>query len=103
MTLRRRVATLLGGAAFGLSAVAFTPGAAMAAPSGCTVQYDLAQRWATSHCTSGTGRHMVVVRQHHANPQLNPIVMAGPCVPVGQTSYTTITSWPVVAANWVPC
>ena len=103
MNLRRRAATLLGVTALGLSAVALTPGAAMAAPSGCTVQYNLAQRWATSHCTSGTGGHMVVVRQQHANPQLNPIVMSGPCVPVGQTSYTTLTSWPIVSATWVPC
>ncbi|MER5628150.1 hypothetical protein [Streptosporangium sp. NPDC002544] len=103
MSLRRRVATLSGVAALCLSAMALTPGPAMAAPSGCTVQYNLAQQWATSHCTSGTGGHMVVVRQQHPSPVVGPILITGPCVPVGQTSSATITPWPVTSVAWVSC
>ncbi|NUP21841.1 MAG: hypothetical protein HOZ81_38415 [Streptomyces sp.] len=103
MNLRRRAATLAGIAALGLGAVALTPGPAMATPSGCTVQYNLSQQWAKSYCSSGTGRHMVVVRQQHPSPLAGPILVTGPCVPVGQTSTASITPWPVTSATWVSC
>jgi hypothetical protein len=101
MSLRRRVATLSGVAALCLSAVALTPGPAMASPSGCTVTFS--GQWASSHCTSGTGNHRVIVRQIHPRPDLNPILIVGPCVPVGQTSSAYMTPWPLEAAWSAPC
>ncbi|WP_433368544.1 hypothetical protein [Streptosporangium sp. CA-115845] len=98
MSLRRRVATLSGVAALCLSAVALTPSPAMAAPSGCTYQYGSHQ--VSSLCTSsGTGRHLLVVRAQHYT---GPILITGLCVPVGQTSTATV-NWPITYVGSADC
>ncbi|NRQ34060.1 hypothetical protein HII36_19700 [Nonomuraea sp. NN258] len=97
MSLRRRIATLSSIAALGLSVVALNSGPAMAAPSGCTTQQG--SNWASSLCTSGTGRHMVVVRARHYT---GPILVTGPCVAIGQTSWTTV-NWPITYVGWAGC
>ncbi|NUR88559.1 MAG: hypothetical protein HOY71_31095 [Nonomuraea sp.] len=97
MSLRRRFAVLSSVAALGLGAVALTPGAALASPSGCTTQQG--SNWASSLCTSGTGKHMVVVRAQHYT---GPILITGPCVNIGQTSYTTV-NWPITYVGSAGC
>ncbi|MEU7003243.1 hypothetical protein [Nonomuraea sp. NPDC046570] len=101
MSLRRRAATLAGVAVLAIGPAVLLSSPAAAAPLGCTTQYSSTEMWATSHCSAGTGKHQVVVIQRHPAPGVGPILIAGPCVPVGQTSYTGITGWPIdsVRAN----
>ncbi|MFD0886277.1 hypothetical protein ACFQ08_17160 [Streptosporangium algeriense] len=97
MSFRRRAVTLASSAALCLGVLALTPTSAMAAPSGCTVQQG--SNWASSLCTSGTGRHLVVVRAQHYTGN---ILITGPCVPIGQTSKTTV-NWPVTYVGSAGC
>ncbi|WP_283134317.1 hypothetical protein [Rhizohabitans arisaemae] len=97
MSLRRRIATLSSVAALALSAVAFTPGTAMASPSNCSYQYG--SSWVSGLCTSGTGKHFVVVRAQHYT---GLILITGLCVPIGQTSTATV-NWPIVYVGSSAC
>ncbi|WP_043635333.1 hypothetical protein [Nonomuraea candida] len=97
MSLRRRVATLSSIAALGLGIAALTPGTALAGPSGCSTHHT--SNWASSLCTSGTGKHMVVV---HAQHHTGTILITGPCVPIGQTSGTSV-NWPIKYVGSAGC
>ncbi|MEO3810300.1 hypothetical protein ABGB17_14965 [Sphaerisporangium sp. B11E5] len=71
------------------------PGAA-AVPTGCTVQYSAAERWASSFCASGTGEHRVRVLQRHFLPEVGLIPIIGPWQSAGVVSYTTISAHTIV-------
>ncbi|WP_049558767.1 hypothetical protein [Nonomuraea sp. SBT364] len=103
MSLRRRAATLAGAAALAFGPAVLLASPAAAAPLGCTTQYSVAGMWASSHCSAGTGKHQVVVLQRHPSPVAGPILVVGPCVPVGQTSHTGITGWPVESIRANTC
>ncbi|MEU4571359.1 hypothetical protein ACBI99_24500 [Nonomuraea sp. ATR24] len=101
MSLRHRAAILAGAAALAFGPAVLLASPAAAAPTGCTTQYGAGS--ASSFCSSGTGMHQVVVLQKHASPLAGPILVVGPCVPVGQTSHTSITPWPVVSIRANTC